>query len=532
MRLHAAKGLVITALPTGTVTFLFTDIEGSTRLLKQLGQSYETVLADHQRILRECFAAHEGREVDTQGDSFFVAYSRAGDAVASAAEAQRALAGHRWPEGVEVRVRMGVHTGEPRPTGERYVGFGVHRAARIGAAGHGGQVLLSNATRELIEDELPPDTRIRDLGAFELKDLDRSERLFQLEIEGLPAEFPPLRAPKVAEPRRTRWRLAIGVAALVGASAAAAIAVALTRGDGAPVITPDSVVKIDAESNEIVDVIPVGREPGQVRVVGEYVLVASEAEKTLTRIAARTGDVTTSGLSGADGGLAAGGDQFVWATSLSRARVLRTDVENMLVVDGVSLPRDLGAAFVATGGGSLWVSYGSSPAGVVRYSLPTLQVQRRYSLTLFEAPLEVTYGYGAAWTVIAFASALLRIDAASGETSEIAVGRLPSNPTAGFDSVWTAMAGGDTVWRIDALSQNVASIVKVGDGPFGVAAGAGSVWVANNCEGTVSRIDPATDEAVETIETGYFPRWLDVGHGHVWVGVGGAPFDIDTPVCN
>jgi class 3 adenylate cyclase/DNA-binding beta-propeller fold protein YncE len=522
----------MTELPTGTVTFLFTDIEGSTRLLKQLGQRYETVLADHQRILRECVAAHEGREVDTQGDSFFVAYRRAGDAVASAAEAQRALAGHRWPEGAEVRVRMGLHTGEPRPTGERYVGFGVHRAARIGAVGHGGQVLLSSATRELIEDELPPDTRLRDLGAYELKDLDRPERLFQLEIEGLPTEFPLLKAPKVAEPHRTRRRLAIGVAALVGVVATAVIAVVLTREDGAPVIMPNSVVKIDADTNEVVDAIAVGRDPGQIRVVGEYVFVASEAEKTLTRITARTGEVTTSGLSGADGGLAAAGDRFVWATSLSRDQVTRTDAENMLVVDGVSLPRDLGAAFVATGGGSLWVSYGSSPSAVVRYSLRTLQVQRRYSLTFFQAPLEITYGYGAAWTILALASALLRIDAASGETSEIAVGRLPSNPTSGFDSVWTAMAGGDAVWRIDALSTNVASIVKVGDGPFGVAAGAGSVWVANNCDGTVSRIDPATDEVVETIETGYFPRWLAVGHGHVWVGVGQAPFDIDTPVCN
>ena len=522
----------MTELPTGTVTFLFTDIEGSTRLLKQLGESYETVLADHQRILRECFAAHEGWEVDTQGDSFFVAYRRAGDAVASAAEAQRALAGHRWADGVEVRVRMGVHTGEPRPTGERYVGFGVHRAARIGAVGHGGQVLLSNATRELIEDELPPDTRIRDLGAFELKDLDRPERLFQLEIEGLPTEFPPLEAPKVSEPRRTRRRVAIGVAALVGAIAAAAVFVALTRGDGAPVVTPNSVVKIDAETNEVVDVIPVPQDPGQIRVVGEYVFVASEAEKTLTRIAARTGDVTTSGLSGADRGLAAGGDRFVWVTSLSRARASRTDVENMLLVDGVSLPRDLEGAFAVTGGGSLWVSFGPSPSAVVRYSLRTLQVQRRYSLAFFQTPIEITYGYGAAWTSLAFASALLRIDAASGETSEIAVGRLPSSPTVGFDSVWTAMTGGDTVWRIDALSRNVASIVKVGDSPLGVATGTGSVWVANNCDGTASRIDPATDEVVATIEIGHFPRWLDVGHGHVWVGVGGAPYGLGMPVCN
>jgi len=142
-------------LPTGTITFLFTDIEGSTRLLRQLRERYDTVLADHQQILRDCFSAHRGREVDTQGDSFFVAFARAGDAVASAIDAQRALESHTWPEGVQVRVRMGLHSGEPRAAGERYVGFGVHRAARIGAVGHGGQVLLSNATRELVEDERP-----------------------------------------------------------------------------------------------------------------------------------------------------------------------------------------------------------------------------------------------------------------------------------------------------------------------------------------------------------------------------------------
>ena len=196
----------MTELPSGTVTFLFTDIEGSTGLLKKLGREYDTVLEDHQRILRESFAAHGGREVDTQGDSFFVAFGSAGDAVASTVDAQQALARHPWPEGGEVRVRMGLHTGEPRPAGERYVGFGVHRAARIGAVGHGGQVLLSNATRELVEDELPPNVQIRDLGAFELKDLDRPERLYQLEIDGLPSTFSPLKARQVAEPRHVRRR--------------------------------------------------------------------------------------------------------------------------------------------------------------------------------------------------------------------------------------------------------------------------------------------------------------------------------------
>src|SRR5688572_17947862 len=206
-------------LPTGTVTFLFTDIEGSTQLLKQLGRRYEIALAVHQRILRQCFQAHGGREIDTQGDSFFVAFARAGDAVASAVEAQRALADESWQHGVQVRVRMGLHTGEPRPTGERYVGFGVHRAARIGAVGHGGQVLLSNATRELVEDEAHG-VAVRELGTYRLKDIDRPERLYQLDIEGLQIEFPPLRAEKVAEPSRVSRRTLL-VAALAGVLAAA-----------------------------------------------------------------------------------------------------------------------------------------------------------------------------------------------------------------------------------------------------------------------------------------------------------------------
>ncbi len=206
-------------LPSGTVTFLFTDIEGSTRLLKRLGEGYGAVLADHRRILREAVEARDGREVDTQGDSFFFAFARANAALGAAVAAQRALADHDWPEGGEVRVRMGLHTGEPLVEEERYVGFGVHRAARIGAVAHGGQVLLSNATRELVEDERGG-VSIRDLGSYRLKDIDRPERLFQLDIEGLQTEFPPLRAEKVTEPRQVRRRTVL-VGALAGVIAAA-----------------------------------------------------------------------------------------------------------------------------------------------------------------------------------------------------------------------------------------------------------------------------------------------------------------------
>ena len=179
-------------LPSGTVTFLFSDVEGSTRLLTRLRGRYAEVLGEHQRLLRAAFDAHDGREVHTEGDAFFVAFARASDAIAAAVSAQRALASQRWPEGVDVRVRMGVHTGEAEVRLDDYVGLDVHRAARICAAGHGGQVLISSSTRELVADELPGDVALRDLGEHRLKDLDRPEHLFQVVVGDLPADFPPL----------------------------------------------------------------------------------------------------------------------------------------------------------------------------------------------------------------------------------------------------------------------------------------------------------------------------------------------------
>jgi predicted ATPase/class 3 adenylate cyclase len=180
-------------LPHGTVTFLFTDIEGSTRLLMRLRGGYAEVLGEHRRLLRAAFAVHDGREVNTEGDAFFVAFASASDAIAAAVDAQRALASSGWPEGAEVRVRMGVHSGEADVRMDEYVGLDVHRAARICAVGHGGQVLISSSTRELVAGALPADVALRDLGEHRLKDLDGPERLYQLVAPGLPAAFPSLR---------------------------------------------------------------------------------------------------------------------------------------------------------------------------------------------------------------------------------------------------------------------------------------------------------------------------------------------------
>ncbi len=180
-------------LPTGTVTFLFTDIEGSTRLLQQLGDRYSRVFEECRRLLRAAFQEWNGHEVDTQGDAFFVAFARATDAVSAAVDGLHALAVHSWTEDVVVRVRMGLHTGEPQLSSEGYIGIDVHHAARVMSAGHGGQVLLSQATRDLVVHQLPTGVSLRDMGEHRLKDLQRPVHLFQLVIAGLPADFPSLK---------------------------------------------------------------------------------------------------------------------------------------------------------------------------------------------------------------------------------------------------------------------------------------------------------------------------------------------------
>ena len=174
-------------LPTGTVTFVLTDIEGSTRTLADIGADrYRDLLVEHRDAMRKTFVGGGGVEVDTQGDAFFFAFARASDAVMAAAQAQQTLKQHA------LSVRIGIHTGQPLPTGDGYVGVDVHRAARVMAAGHGGQVVVSQATADLVRDDLHDGVALRDLGEHRLKDLSQPQRLFDVVVDGLPNRFPPL----------------------------------------------------------------------------------------------------------------------------------------------------------------------------------------------------------------------------------------------------------------------------------------------------------------------------------------------------
>jgi class 3 adenylate cyclase len=198
-------------LPSGTVTFVFTDIEGSTALLKELDDRYADVLSAHRRIVRETFTRLDGVEIDTQGDAFFFAFARARDAVEAAVEAQRAHASADWPDDATVRVRMGLHTGEPVLGSEGYLGLDVVRAARICTAAKGGDVLLSETTRLLVGSTLPEGVSVSPLGQRHLKDLDQPEEVYELAIDGVEttAEVEPVPPAEPQAEFRDRLRASI-----------------------------------------------------------------------------------------------------------------------------------------------------------------------------------------------------------------------------------------------------------------------------------------------------------------------------------
>ena len=221
----------MTELPTGTATFLFTDIDGSTRLVEELGPDYGALLARHDELIRRACAGG-GAEVGTEGDSFFAVFGTAGDAVEAAIRVQRAMAAEPWARGAVVKVRIGIHTGEAELAAGVYVGMDVHRAARIMSAAHGGQILASEATRALVSRSMPAGSSLRDLGEHRLKDLPAPERLYQVTADGLGTEFPP---PRTID--STPNNLPASTSALVGRASELEQLARLLRGDAVRLVT-------------------------------------------------------------------------------------------------------------------------------------------------------------------------------------------------------------------------------------------------------------------------------------------------------
>ncbi len=515
-------------LPRGAVTFLFTDIEGSTRLVKQLRDRYHEVLAAHQRLLREAFVHHGGHEVDTQGDAFFVAFANARDAVLAAVEGQRALAAHAWPEGAAVKVRMGVHTGQASPADGRYTGVAVHRAARIGAAGYGGQVLVSQATHTLLEDEEDDlGIEFRDLGSQPLKGLDRPVHLYQVAAPGLATRFPPLRGeddPKavaVARPRHSLRRpwflLAAGALLLIGAALAAVL---LSRGGGSgglSLVHPNNVGVIDPKTNRIVAEVPVGIRPGPIAAGEGSAWVGSIDDRTLTRVNTQTfanaGTVTLDNETPT--GIAVG-PGAVWVAHGLLGKLSRVDPQFNQVTKTLDLAgRDpSGDGVVAVGGDSVWAAYGD--ATLARVDPVEGRVRGR---GLTASPTGIVYAVGSVWVANRGEQTVSRFSPGTFEAGPVKVTSVGEGPQAvafGDGAIWVANRD-DTVTRVDPDTYATATI-PVGHGPAAIAFGEDAVWVAET-GGTVSRIDPATRTVTKTIHVGNAPSGIAVANGLVWVTV-------------
>jgi YVTN family beta-propeller protein len=342
---------------------------------------------------------------------------------------------------------------------------------------------------------------------------------------------------ELRRPPTLRWRRLLGVLVVLVALVAAVAAALFSRNGAAPSVTPESLVKIDLDTNEIVDVIPVGRNPREVEIIGNYVFVASESDGTLTRVDRRTGAVLNSGQYDAGDGLAGEGDDRLWVASVGRGEVVVVDAELPVVQveDRVSVPRiplagDAASTSLAVGGGSLWIA---TEAAVERWRLHPLRRERTYQLEPDGDTNAAAFGNGAsasggAWITLAAADDLLYIDARDGRATRISVGNFPFGIATGHGSVWVAMFGDDSVWRIDPVTGRVRQKITVGSRPMDVAVGPESVWVTNHCDGTLSRLDVASETVIETIEIGFHPRWLAVDDRFAWVGVSENVF---VPAC-
>jgi class 3 adenylate cyclase/streptogramin lyase len=515
----------------GTVTFLFTDIESSTQLLKTLGRArYGEMLSEHGTLLRAAFSEFNGEVIDSQGDAFFVAFGSAGDAVSAAAAAQRALQRHQWAEGFSLSVRMGLHTGEAALRDDRYLGMAVHLAARIGSAANGGQVLLSEVTRVLVEDELPADVELLDLGEQRLKDIDRPVRVFQLGVAGLPAEFPPLRTGETAFPgredelaaeaglalRRERRKrlLLVGAIVLVLAAAIAGTLAAITGGSGLSSIGPTSLGVIDPAKNKLVKEVQLGFKSSYIAAGEGHVWVADPGGSTLVEIDPRTKHVRRLGVQ-AEGipiGLAVG-HGAVWLAVLRGTRKFVLELEPKY--GGVLREIPVGGR-LARGDDAIWVTDGDSG------SLWRIDPEHGHHSKLAEglSASSVAITPEAAW--VAGLSGLTKIDVVtSEELDEIEPGSPPGevgSVAAGLGAVWFTSSASRTLWRIDPQTDAVTRTFTTGKGPSALTVGEGAVWSANSRDGSVTRVDRRGN--VDTIRIGSTPAGIVAAYGKVWVTSG------------
>ena len=527
---------VAAAQPSGTVSLVFTDIEGSTRLLHELGtDDYHLALAEHRRVVRAAAAHHAGYEVDCEGDAFFYAFPSAQQAVSAVREAMEGL------EGSPTRIRVGIHTGEPRLDPPKYVGLDVHRAARIMAAAHGGQALLSASTAALVERD-----GMTDLGVHRLKDLRAPEHVFQLG-EG---RFPPLRTLTEGDvvARRRRRRAVAVLVAIVAALVTAGIVLA-TGGDQSPLKAVDtgSLGIVDPESGYIVGQVPLGASPRRVG-FGAGVLWATNGDEgvsvvnTDSRSLERRVDV---------GGFAVDvdiADRHAWVLASrpgSLEMVLREVDPQFGVGRGVVHTGANGRAGVdlfgeraeriGVVGSNVWLTNAgatSTSASVVstggtlrRISTQSERVEETLSMGRVK---ELLVDGRSIW--VTEIGGVTRMDLIAGTTDRISLpsAAVPNGIASGHGSIWVVtgplvrgarVIGAGAVTRIDPVTNAVVATIPVGGTPRGVTTTTHGVWVTDRATSRLLRIDPSTNRIAETIDLGNPPEGIVAANDLLWIAV-------------
>jgi len=548
-------------LLSGTVTFLFTDIEGSTELLKRLGRDrYESALAEHRKLVLDAVKEFDGRVVDTQGDSLFCAFRTARQAVSAATQAQRALATHQWPEQLRVRVRMGLHSSEPKASEAGYVGIGVHRAARVGAAAHGGQILLSETARALVSDDLPAGVSLRDLGVHRLKDIDEPARLYQVVADGLDERFPPPRT--VRRSRRRRAHLVLAVAGLVvAAGAAAAVLLATGSASAKPVrLQANSIAVIDPGTGKAVADVPLSFTPSDVTAGGNKIWALNWEARTATAIDPDTLEVgQTVGLDGDPySQYAVGGKEWVGipggvdeidegADSNSAAKIALWPPHP---------PSSACFTFVTGNGRNVWVSEGTNVAVLDAESGNILRKLQLPSPTGIPPSLTcygLRYSDGVLLAIRGPDFSIGAVDLPSASYTPIATapsltpenfGGESANWAAGFGAywfgTWTTSTGGHVanLSRLDPTSgQTTSQLVSApvpghpdsqpGFNALAVDPATGVWALEGRPRNALVHVDPSTGEKTRTMllrhniccPVGGVGNAVAVGHGRVWVAL-------------
>jgi class 3 adenylate cyclase len=506
-------------LPRGTVTFLFSDVEGSTRLLRHLGQQeYGEALADYQRLVRESCLQFGGTEVDTQGDAFFFVFPLARDAVRGAAAAQRALAGHPWPDGTTLRARIGLHTGEAT-VGERgYVGLSVHRAARVMAAAAGGQVLLSQATASVLEDEDLGDLQLRSFGRHALKDFERPVGLYQLQAPDLQTKFRAAKTKRRRLPLTTPWLIA-GVTVIVVALGLPLALVTRGGGGGSPELGPGDVGVIDPASNRVVDVIPLGFHSPLIGAGEGYVWVVDPNGSTLTKIdpTKRAAVWTRAVASGATPTGLAVGKGSVWI-GVNSGRTLALlefgpdlgDLRDTIVVQRSRTPLSIGRESVlpAVGTGAVFT------LETARGEVSRIDGHKVTKLTEGVEASAIAVDGGDVW--LAGRTQVKRISSRTGSTlTTIPVDLLDSTTISIETAAHTVWFAGSAQPRVFHTLSGGASVTTfaVGEGPSGIGVGEGAAWVSSG-NSTVTRVN--ADETVQTIPLAVAPTGIAAAYGFAW----------------